>query len=58
MLMNHKNFHFKQILEKTNDVIFLKSPKTIFWGHFLPFLPDGDIFQEIQLCHTQLYMGP
>ena len=31
MLMNHKNFHLKQIPDKTNDVIFLKSPKTLFW---------------------------
>ena len=34
MLMNHKNFHFTQILDKTNDEIFLKSPKTMFLGHF------------------------
>ena len=47
MLMNHKNFHFRQILDKTKDVIFLKSPKTMFFGHFF-----------IQLCHTQPYMGP
>ena len=25
MLMNHKIFHFTQIPDKTNDVIFLKS---------------------------------
>ena len=29
MLMNNKNFDFTQILGKTNDEIFLKSPKTI-----------------------------
>ena len=58
MLMNHKNFDFTQIPDKTNDVIFLKSPKTMFLGHFWPFLPDGDFFQKIQLCHTQLYMDP
>ena len=60
MLMNHKNFHFKQIPDKTNDMIFLKSPKTMFLGHFgsfLVILPDGDFFQKIWLCHTQLYMG-
>ena len=34
MLMNHKKFHFTQIPEKTNDMIFLKSPKTTFLGHF------------------------
>ena len=39
MLMNHKNFHFTQIPDKTNDVIFLKSSKIMF---FWPFLPDGD----------------
>ena len=56
MLMNHKIFDFTQIPVKTNDVIFLKSPKTMFLGHFWPFLPDEDFFQKIQLCHTQLYM--
>ena len=55
MLMNHKNFHFTQIPDKTNDVIFLKSPNTMFWGHFWPFLPDGDFFQKIQLSHTTIY---
>ena len=54
MLMNHKNFHFTQIPDKTNDVIFLKSPKTMF----LWLLPNGDFSQKIWLCHTQPYMGP
>ena len=38
MLMNHKNFHFTQIPAKTNDVMFFKSPKMLFLGHFWPFL--------------------
>ena len=38
MLMNHKNFHFIQIRDKTNDMIFLKSPKTMFFDHFWIFL--------------------
>ena len=50
MLMNHKNF--TQIPDKTNDMSFLKSPKTMFLGHFWSFLPDRDFFQKIQLCHT------
>ena len=58
MLMNHKNFHFTQIPDKNNDVIFLKSPKTMFLGHFWSFLPDWDFFQKIWHCHTQLYMAP
>ena len=37
-LMNHKNFHLTQILDKTNDLIFLQSPKTLFLCHFWPFL--------------------
>ena len=37
-LMNHKNFHFTQIPDKTNDLIFLKSSKTISLENFLPFL--------------------
>ena len=35
MLMNHKNSDFIQIPDKTNHVIFLKSPKTMFLGPFL-----------------------
>ena len=41
--MNHKNFYFTQIPNKTNDVIFLKSPGpflTIFtWWEFFPKNP-------------------
>ena len=55
MLMNHKNFDFTQIPEKTNDMIFLKSSKTMFLGHFWPFLPEGDFFQKIQLSNTTIY---
>ena len=56
MLMKHKNFDFTQIPGKNNDVIFLKSPKTMFLGYFWPFLPDGDFFQKNLLSYTQLYM--
>ena len=38
MLMNHKNFCFTQIPDKTDDVNFLKSSQTLFLGHFQPFL--------------------
>ena len=58
MLMNHNNFHFTQIPDKANDMVFLKSPQTMFWGHFRSFLPNGFFFQKIRLCHTQLYMDP
>ena len=58
ILMNHKNFDFTQILDKTSDVIFLKIPTNMFLGHFWQFLPDGDFFQKIQFCYTQLYMVP
>ena len=34
MLMDHKNFRFTQIPDKTNEMIFLKSPQTLFLGHF------------------------
>ena len=50
MLMNHKNLHFTEIPDKTNDVIFLKSPKTLFMGHFWPLLvifPWWKFFQKI-----------
>ena len=54
MLMNHKNFCFTQILDKTNDIIFLKSPKILFLGHFWSFLPNGDFFKTIRLSHTTI----
>ena len=60
MLMNHKNFHFAQIPDKTNDASFLKSPKTMFLGqfdNFWSFLPDVDFFLKTRLSHTTMY-GP
>ena len=57
MLMNHKNFLFTQIPDKTDDVIFLKSPKPCFWAifdHFHSFLPDEDFYQKIRLY----FIGP
>ena len=59
MLMNHKNFHSAQVPDKTNDMIFLKSPQTpffeSFFDHFWSFLPDGDFFQKICLSHITIY---
>ena len=58
MLINYTNFPFTQTTDKTNDVILLKSPKTMFLGHFLPFLPNGDFFKKkLALSHTTIY-GP
>ena len=56
MLMNHKNFDFTQIPDKTNDVIFLKSPKSLFLGHFWPFLTLWRFFQKNPvLSHITIY---
>ena len=55
MLMNHYNFHFTQVPEETNNMIFLKSPKTMFLGRFRSLLPDGEFFQKMQLSHTTIY---
>ena len=38
MSTNRRNFHFTKIPDKTNEVIFLKSPEAMFLGHFWPFL--------------------
>ena len=54
MLMSHKNFHFTQIPDKTNDIIFFKKLKNPVFGHF--FLMG--IFSKKSDCHTQLYVGP
>ena len=55
LLINHKNFYFTQIPDKTNDVIFLNSPETMFSGHFCPM---GIFSKKFWLGRTQLYMGP
>ena len=58
MLMNHKNFHFTQIPDKNNDVIFLKSPKTLFLSYFWSFLVillDGGFFPK-NLAVTNSYI--
>ena len=38
ILMNHKNFDFTQIPDKTNDMIFLKKSKNHVFGPFLTIL--------------------
>ena len=59
--MNHRNFHFTQIPDKTNDKVFLNSPETMLLDHFWPFwsfLPNEVFFQNIlALLHTAIY-GP
>ena len=45
-LANHNTLHFRSFLAKTNDSILRKSPKTLFWGHFGPFLP---IFEKMRI---------
>ena len=61
MLINHKNFHFTQASDKTNDVTFFKSPKTMNLGHFWPslviFAPWRFFPKNPALSHTTIY-GP
>ena len=47
MLMNDKNFDLQQIPDKTNEMIFWKRLKTLFLGHFWPFLVILDLFLVI-----------
>ena len=54
MLMNHKNFRYTQIPDKTNAMISLESSKTLFLGHFCPMGMFTKNFSSV----TQLYMGP
>ena len=55
MLMNHKNFDFTQIPGKTNDVIFLKGPKTMFLVIFDHFYLMG-IFSKKSSSVTHNYI--
>ena len=60
MLMNQKNFHFTQIPGKTNDIIFLKSPKTknhVFEPFLTIFARWGFFPKNPALSHTTIY-GP
>ena len=36
---NNISFHFRLFPRKTNNKTFQKIQKTLFWGHFEPFLP-------------------
>ena len=60
MSMNHKNFRFTPIPDKNNDLNFLTISKTLFLGHFWPFLVIFAWWRVFAKnpCHTQLYMGP
>ena len=53
--MNHENFDFTQIVDETNDMIFLKSPlKAMFLENYCPI----GICSEKSSCVAQLYMAP
>ena len=59
ILMDHRNFHFTQIPDNTNHVIFLKSPVIMFLGYFWPFLVIfarwGFFPKNLALSHTFIY---
>ena len=55
MLMNHKNFPFTQIPNKTYDAIFLKSPKNHGFGSFLTIIARWGFFPK-NLSVTHKYM--
>ena len=57
ILMNHKNFRFAQIPDKTNDVIFLKSPLGHFWPFLVIFARWGFFPKIPALSHINIY-GP
>ena len=55
MLMKHKSFHFTQIPDKTNDVIFLKSPKLCFGTISKTSATHNDIWTpNTMLCFRKL----
>ena len=54
VLMNHKTFDFTQIPNKTYEVNFLKSPKTMFWGIFDHFYLMG-VFSKKSSSVTHNY---
>ena len=57
------SFHFRLFPRKTNDKIFLKIQKNLFWGHFGPFLPKFGqkwIFLEkraLSVCRYSNYLS-
>ena len=55
---NNISFHFRLYTRKTNDKVFLKSQKNVFWDHFGPFLPKFGqkwIFLEIRVLSVFRY---
>ena len=62
MLMNHKNFHFTKITDKTNDTIFKKKSKNHVFRPVLtifgPFCLMGIFSKNPALSHTTIYGPP
>ena len=61
MLMNHKSLRLTQIPDKTNDMIFLKSPKTLFLAYFWPFLAisaQWGFYSKNQVLSQKTIYGP
>ena len=63
-LANHNTLQFRSFLGKTNDSIFRKSPKTLFWatlglfGHFLPIFENMRIFPKNPALSLFYIYGP
>ena len=53
--MNYKNFDFTQIPDKNKDVIFLKSPKTMFLGHYDYFCLMGFFRKNVAVTHNYIW---
>ena len=61
MLKNHNCFHYTRFPDKANDLIYLKSPKTVigsFFDHFWSFSPNGDFTKKIPTLSCTSPYGP
>ena len=55
MLMKHKNFNFTQFPDKTNNMIFLKSPKTCCWTILVIFAQWGFFPKNPAVIHYYIW---
>ena len=52
ILKDNKNFRFTPTPDKTNNLFFLKSPKTSFFGSFWPFLTSFFSKQSVSVTYN------
>ena len=58
MTVDHKIFHFREILAKSNDSFFIKVPKASFLAVFVLFRPNTNFPEKSDSATFYPFLGP